>query len=120
MYGRVNHAEAVFAANGLIEVTDAGRLYVVVQRDGALYGLEVAGCCGCLSLFLLCADFQLFDGVDPGHHKVDSFGQNTFDSTELQEDTPVACRDKDNCGAGRTNQDEEYGRDTHRNDEANR
>ena len=83
MHGRVNHSEAVFAANGLIEMPNAGGLYVVVQRDGALYGLEVAGCCGCLSLFLLCADFQLFDGVDPGHHEVDSFCQDPFDGTEL-------------------------------------
>jgi len=50
---------------------------------------------------------------------VNTFGQDTFDGTELEKDSTVSSGNEDDCRSCRANQYEENGSDTHRDVEAN-
>ena len=93
--GWVDDTRAVFAADTFVEATDTGRFDMVVEGDGALHGLQVTGCRGCLSLLLLRTDFQLFNRINSRHHEVNTFGQDTFDGTELQENSTISGGNED-------------------------
>jgi hypothetical protein len=82
--GWVDDTGAVFTADTFVEATDTGRFDMVVEGNGALHGLKVTGCSGCLRLLFLSTDFELLDGVDSRHHDVNTFRQDTFDGTELE------------------------------------
>ena len=118
--GWVDDTGAVFAADTFVEATDTGRFDMVVEGDGALDGLEVTGCRRCLSLLLLCSDFQLFNRVDSRHHDVNTFSQDALNSTELQENSPISGGNEDDSRSCRADQNEENGSDTHRDVEAHR